>query len=541
MSDLNIDFGNGITAGGHATDTVRILGYSGFDFPGIEQSITENAVLDGATVGAARATARRMTVHLDFGRAYTRTEIASAFRPNVERTMSTARGSIPYKVDTLSFDSENTKTDIRALVSMVSRLGYAQGQGQSATLGDGSGTVSSESDVTAYPRIIATMPSDASGLTISTPAGDTTLTGTLLSGQEVIVDAAAFSVSTGSAETNDQSATTAALLHKIGDAGFPFPLTISAAGTHRGLTFKVKETGGVARVLTLSLYSGSAGTGTPIATTTVAIPASSDGVFRASWNAAVSAGAHVVVAKLLDGSSTSTLLFYVDATNIAANDTSNTTMTCSDVIDGYSSLGCWGYQSVTLQAGDRIDSFKFWISDLPELYDTDPDSCMEYCQIRSHGSTIVKSYLTTPSTLVVGYNTATLSTPYVVPADGSYDFLIGFWSTVTAVPTGDMKLAVSTVNPYASGCAGRMTAKNVFTDVANNDLRFSVDGYDKSAGRYFISHLMVGASSHIDYFDRGGVFPLLNTGDNYIEATTPSGTLVPLSIEWTPRLLGLVE
>jgi len=101
-----VDFGNGIIAGGSHKDRVRISQHDGFEFPRTEVNFREFGVLPGGVYTSTRPTTRLMTCRLTFT-GYTRREIAAAWIPGVVYTISTERGSMPYVVEDIRFDSPN--------------------------------------------------------------------------------------------------------------------------------------------------------------------------------------------------------------------------------------------------------------------------------------------------------------------------------------------------------------------------------------------------------------------------------------------------
>lgn len=134
-----LDFGNGIVAGGHASDAVRIAEHSGLDYPDVEQGLTENAVQDGGVLGAGRAAMRLMRLALDFDSTYTRRAVAQAFTYGVERTLTSTYGSMPYKVIGLGFASGNLTHPLRLLLTIVSPLACPEGDTLTATIAGGDG------------------------------------------------------------------------------------------------------------------------------------------------------------------------------------------------------------------------------------------------------------------------------------------------------------------------------------------------------------------------------------------------------------------
>lgn len=120
-----IDFGNGITA---STDGLPgiLRGHVGLDVPDIELAISENGVGDGGIVGPSRSKTRRMTVPVIHDRTWTRSEIARAFTPGVERTLSSPLGSMPYYVEALSFPSDDIAASHKFTVTLTSPLAYPE-------------------------------------------------------------------------------------------------------------------------------------------------------------------------------------------------------------------------------------------------------------------------------------------------------------------------------------------------------------------------------------------------------------------------------
>ena len=134
-----IDYGNGYIAYARTTGDVRLRpGHSGLLFPTVEVPVAENAVMDGATIGTTRARGRR-SVHPLYFRTATRAAIAAAFSPGVERTMTTAIGSMPYYVEDVVFVSANLKGPQDVRVVCVSPLAYPEGDTLTATFEGGTG------------------------------------------------------------------------------------------------------------------------------------------------------------------------------------------------------------------------------------------------------------------------------------------------------------------------------------------------------------------------------------------------------------------
>lgn len=123
-----LDFGNGVIAGGSATDAVCIKGHSGLEYPALEVRGAENAVLDGGTIGSTRAGMRRMSVALDF-KTMTRRQIAAAFSPGVERVLSSPDArSIPYFIERVGFEHENLTTrPVSCALTLLASGAYFQG------------------------------------------------------------------------------------------------------------------------------------------------------------------------------------------------------------------------------------------------------------------------------------------------------------------------------------------------------------------------------------------------------------------------------
>lgn len=132
-----LDFGNGVVAGGSASDEVRIFAHSGLEAPEIEQALTQNAVLDGGVLGGARAAAREPSVGLDFANStMTRQEILAAFTPGVDRVLSGPRGTFVYRVTGIGFDTDNLAAPIRAVVRIATGTAYVEGPLVSLAAGD---------------------------------------------------------------------------------------------------------------------------------------------------------------------------------------------------------------------------------------------------------------------------------------------------------------------------------------------------------------------------------------------------------------------
>lgn len=196
---VSLNFGNGVVAGGHSTDSVRIKGHSGIEFPDVDLPSDENSLLDGGVVWGSRAKMRRMTVALDFGESMTRREIAAAFAPTEERLLTSARASIPYWVERLSFGRENLNDPQTVSLTMLSSDAYPEGtEHEELDLGPG---VSFEtySEVDCWP--VVTVTADASGqvLTVTSDAGLTTVSavdasGTIDASSVVVIDSTEHSV-----------------------------------------------------------------------------------------------------------------------------------------------------------------------------------------------------------------------------------------------------------------------------------------------------------------------------------------------------------
>ena len=145
-----IDYGNGYTAYALSTGDVRLQpGHSGLSFPTVDQPVSENAVIDGAVLGSTRIKGRR-SVHPLYFRTATRAQIAYAFSPGVERTMTTAIGSMPYYVEDVVFTSANLKGPQEVRVICVSPLACPEGDTLTAEFegGTGSGWGATEALVT---------------------------------------------------------------------------------------------------------------------------------------------------------------------------------------------------------------------------------------------------------------------------------------------------------------------------------------------------------------------------------------------------------
>jgi hypothetical protein len=151
-------------------------------------------VKDGGILGTSRAKMRRMTVALLFtDRTVTRAEIAALFAPGVLRTLSSPRGSMTYVVEELGFEKSDPIGQQRVSVVMVSTYAYPEGSLQTATL-NAAGTIASLADVDCAPKFTITLAGSATGLIITTPGCTTTLTGSLVASDVVVVDSATCTV-----------------------------------------------------------------------------------------------------------------------------------------------------------------------------------------------------------------------------------------------------------------------------------------------------------------------------------------------------------
>lgn len=218
MSEI-LNFGNGVLAGGSSRDAVRLVDHSGLDYPDVDVPINENAVVDGGSVGRARAKTRRMSVKLDFKRSgLTRAEVTRLFPPGAVRQLSSARGAMPYYVDgAVGFESPSIVGAAgKVTVPMVSPLAYplaAQRLVDTGTTGgatfplsfplgfdvmnsptSNSIVVESGGDVASLPLIIATLETSVSSLSVLVAGRTTTIVGALSAGDVVAIDSAAKTV-----------------------------------------------------------------------------------------------------------------------------------------------------------------------------------------------------------------------------------------------------------------------------------------------------------------------------------------------------------
>ena len=137
---MELDYGNGYVAGGKSTDAIRIKAHSGLEFPGVDQPIENNAVLDGGVFGAGHLPARLMSVRQDFGDGSTRAQIAAAFSPGVTRTLTSDNGtSLAYRVLDLIFNSQNLTGTPDVTVVMGSDLACPEGATLTASIAGGGG------------------------------------------------------------------------------------------------------------------------------------------------------------------------------------------------------------------------------------------------------------------------------------------------------------------------------------------------------------------------------------------------------------------
>jgi hypothetical protein len=134
-----LDLGNGIIAYAKGTGAYRLQpGHSGLEYPTVDVPVTENAVLDGAAIGSSRSRGRRMVLPL-WIRGMTRQQIAAAFSPGVERTITSAIGSMPYYVEDCIFNSTALATAQEVRVAIVSPLAYPEAALTSVTIAGGGG------------------------------------------------------------------------------------------------------------------------------------------------------------------------------------------------------------------------------------------------------------------------------------------------------------------------------------------------------------------------------------------------------------------
>jgi hypothetical protein len=136
----SIHWGNGLTAGGTAADSLRIYDSEGFDAPEIELAVIESTRFDGSVVGGSRSKGRRLTVWMDTDD-YTRDEILRAFTPGVLRYLSTSKGSMPYYVEIApQFKTANTTRQVDFSVVLFSPLAFLEGQELTETNQEFTGT-----------------------------------------------------------------------------------------------------------------------------------------------------------------------------------------------------------------------------------------------------------------------------------------------------------------------------------------------------------------------------------------------------------------
>lgn len=131
---MYLNFGNGIIAGGTSRDPVRITDFVGLDIPIADVSFEEHGILDGGRHVATRIRSRVMAVTMTTT-AYSRHEIAQAFRYGRLLTLSSELGSMPYYVEGLVFESPNQRVAARFTVSMRSPDAYPIREMQVATAG----------------------------------------------------------------------------------------------------------------------------------------------------------------------------------------------------------------------------------------------------------------------------------------------------------------------------------------------------------------------------------------------------------------------
>lgn len=193
---FSLDFGNGIVAGGKSSDTYRVFGHSGLEYPIVEQKANENAILDGGVLGSQRGAMRRMTVALDLGPNVTRREAALLFSPGVLRTMTSPLGTIDYKVEDFDHFEQNLTGDTLVSVTMLSEMAYPLGNEVLQLVPAGFATIESDSEVPCAPVITVTVPIVSSDLVITSDAGTTTITDPLdfAVDDEVVIDSENFTV-----------------------------------------------------------------------------------------------------------------------------------------------------------------------------------------------------------------------------------------------------------------------------------------------------------------------------------------------------------
>lgn len=213
---ISLDFGNGFTAGGRSSDTVRIIEHSGLDFPELSVALFENSNIDGGRIGATRSKCRRMMVVLEFATA-TKDQVAAAFMPVIrnifdpigQRLLTSHHASgdrfITYHVEALSFLSVNENTPLRAQVSLISKNAYAYGTAIASDWVGGTQTftvvgnapaplkVDVEAPAAGDPDDIRILLDDTS---ITNPYRDTYITGPWTATQLVQVESETFEVIT---------------------------------------------------------------------------------------------------------------------------------------------------------------------------------------------------------------------------------------------------------------------------------------------------------------------------------------------------------
>lgn len=131
---MYLNFGNGLIAGGSASDSLRIADFVGLDVPIADSTFEEHGVLDGGRYVATRVRSRAMAVTLTTT-AYTRHEITSAFRFGRRLTLSSELGSMPYYVEALLFATANQRGTVRFTVSLRSPDAYPIKEQQVVTAG----------------------------------------------------------------------------------------------------------------------------------------------------------------------------------------------------------------------------------------------------------------------------------------------------------------------------------------------------------------------------------------------------------------------
>lgn len=144
---LPMDFGNGFIA--HFSGLPGLIadsgagrieqGHYGFTSPTVEIAVTEYAIGDGGSFDGSRATSRRMRCTVVHREAWTRKQIQQAFTPGVQRTLSTALGSMPYYVEELLFPESLAESRYKFTVSLWSPLAYPLGAALSASIEGGGG------------------------------------------------------------------------------------------------------------------------------------------------------------------------------------------------------------------------------------------------------------------------------------------------------------------------------------------------------------------------------------------------------------------